>query len=151
MPRGAGLVTRCPLELQLVNIPRSSAGAGEDALGGGGGGAGASSGGDEYAEFAHLDGRRRFVNFDEVRAEIVRQMDRLAGQHKGIVRHPIGLTIYSHRVPNLFLVDLPGMVKVRTLAAVGAGGARRKSGERKGEEEQLLHRFCQVSPRTQRD
>ena len=68
---------------------------------------------DEYGEFAHLDSRRRFHNFDEIRAEILRQTDRLAGSNKGIVRHPIGLTIYSHRVPNLLLVDLPGMVKVR--------------------------------------
>ena len=67
---------------------------------------------EEWAEFAHIQPSKKFTNFEEVRHEISRQMERLAGKNLGIVPHPVGLTIYSPRVPDLFLVDLPGMVKV---------------------------------------
>lgn len=98
LPRGTGLVTRCPLELQLINVPRGTAG-------------GAAEGPEEWAEFGHIEGRRRFTDFAEVRREIVRQTERLAGSNKGIVPTPIGLAIYSPRVPDLHVVDLPGLVK----------------------------------------
>ena len=35
-----------------------------------------------------------------------------AGKNKGVIQDPIGLRIYSHRVPDLMLVDLPGITRV---------------------------------------
>lgn len=44
--------------------------------------------------------------------EIERETDRMAGNNKGICPEPINLKIYSTRVVNLTLVDLPGLTKV---------------------------------------
>ncbi|KAG9337852.1 hypothetical protein JZ751_027503 [Albula glossodonta] len=87
LPRGSGIVTRRPLILQLVNNKA------------------------EYAEFLHCKGRK-FVDFDEVRAEIEAETDRITGSNKGISPIPINLRVYSPHVLNLTLIDLPGMTKV---------------------------------------
>ncbi|XP_026208222.1 dynamin-2a isoform X3 [Anabas testudineus] len=87
LPRGSGIVTRRPLILQLVNNKA------------------------EYAEFLHCKGKK-FVDFDEVRAEIEAETDRITGSNKGISPIPINLRIYSPHVLNLTLIDLPGMTKV---------------------------------------
>ncbi|KAK6540984.1 Dynamin- GTPase protein [Orbilia ellipsospora] len=103
LPRGAGIVTRRPLVLQLINVP------GEDgiephtpaAVGGSG----------EWAEFHHIPGRQ-YYDFTEVRKEIENETARIAGNNKGINRQPINLKIYSPHVLSLTLVDLPGLTKV---------------------------------------
>ncbi|XP_035853025.1 dynamin-3 isoform X7 [Sander lucioperca] len=87
LPRGSGIVTRRPLILQLVNNKA------------------------EYAEFLHCKGKK-FVDFDEVRAEIESETDRITGSNKGISSIPINLRVYSPNVLNLTLIDLPGMTKV---------------------------------------
>ena len=90
LPRGSGIVTRRPLVLQLVNGPAGSP---------------------EYGEFLHKPGRK-FTDFDEIRAEIDADTDRIAGDNKGISDVPINLKITSPHVLNLTLVDLPGLMKV---------------------------------------
>uniref|UniRef100_A0AAX7U790 Dynamin-2 n=1 Tax=Astatotilapia calliptera TaxID=8154 RepID=A0AAX7U790_ASTCA len=65
----------------------------------------------EYAEFLHCKGKK-FVDFDEVRAEIEAETDRITGSNKGISPIPINLRVYSPHVLNLTLIDLPGMTKV---------------------------------------
>ncbi|XP_035470153.1 dynamin-3 isoform X4 [Scophthalmus maximus] len=87
LPRGSGIVTRRPLILQLVNNKA------------------------EYAEFLHCKGKK-FVDFEEVRAEIEAETDRITGSNKGISPIPINLRVYSPNVLNLTLIDLPGMTKV---------------------------------------
>ncbi|XP_032394436.1 dynamin-2 isoform X3 [Etheostoma spectabile] len=87
LPRGSGIVTRRPLILQLVHNKA------------------------EYAEFLHCKGKK-FVDFDEVRAEIEAETDRITGSNKGISSIPINLRVYSPNVLNLTLIDLPGMTKV---------------------------------------
>jgi len=87
LPRGNGIVTRRPLVLQLYHNPS-----------------------EEYAEFLHS--QKKFVDFEEVRQEIVEETDRETGSNKGISRKPINLRIYSPHVLNLTLVDLPGLTKV---------------------------------------
>ncbi|KAM4534701.1 dynamin-2 isoform 6-T6 [Fundulus diaphanus] len=87
LPRGSGIVTRRPLILQLVNNKA------------------------EYAEFLHCKGKK-FVDFDEVRAEIEAETDRITGSNKGISPVPINLRVYSPHVLNLTLIDLPGMTKI---------------------------------------
>jgi len=89
LPRGAGIVTRRPLVLQLHKINE----------------------GREYAEFMHLP-RKRFTDFAAVRKEIADETDRETGRSKQISSVPIHLSIYSPNVVNLTLVDLPGLTKV---------------------------------------
>lgn len=67
--------------------------------------------GDEWGEFLHLPGRR-FHDFADIREEIVRETDRLTGRNKGISPQALHLKIFSPRVLQLTLVDLPGMAKV---------------------------------------
>ncbi|XP_073025997.1 phragmoplastin DRP1E-like [Primulina eburnea] len=90
LPRGSGIVTRRPLVLQLQQT--------EDAK-------------QEYAEFGHLP-QRRFTDFSLVRREIQDETDRVTGKSKMISPVPIHLSIYSPKVVNLTLIDLPGLTKV---------------------------------------
>jgi len=90
LPRGSGIVTRRPLVLQLITLKDAAA--------------------QDYAEFLHLD--KTMYDFNEVRQEIEKETARIAGQNKGISRMPIHLKIYSPKVLNLTLVDLPGLTKI---------------------------------------
>lgn len=132
LPRGTGIVTRRPLILQLINIsedsplihnyspPESNSGSTEQepvteeftlenhlrqqqgykpSIP------------DEWGEFLHVP-NRRFYGFGDIRKEIENETSRIAGKNKGISRIPINLKIYSPRVLNLTLVDLPGITKV---------------------------------------
>nr|XP_034825241.1 dynamin-1-like protein isoform X8 [Maniola hyperantus] len=103
LPRGPGIVTRRPLILQLVYSPKDSkehrsAEEGTVSL-------------EEWAKFLHTK-ERIYSNFDEIRQEIERETDRMAGSNKGISPEAINLKIFSTRVVNLTLVDLPGITKV---------------------------------------
>jgi len=88
LPRGSGICTRRPLVLQLMNSRHG-----------------------EWGEFLHAKGKK-FTNFEEIRAEIEAETDRGTGQNKGVSAVPINLRVFSPRVLNLTLVDLPGMTKV---------------------------------------
>lgn len=66
---------------------------------------------DEWGEFLHKEGEI-FNDFDAIRKEIEQDTDRVAGDNKGICDEPINLKIYSYRVVDLTLVDLPGLTKV---------------------------------------
>ncbi|CAA7393222.1 unnamed protein product [Spirodela intermedia] len=90
LPRGSGIVTRRPLVLQLHKTDEGQV---------------------EYAEFLHLP-KRRFTDFAAVRKEIQDETDRITGKSKQISPVPIHLSIYSPKVVNLTLVDLPGLTKV---------------------------------------
>ncbi|KAH7519480.1 phragmoplastin DRP1B [Ziziphus jujuba] len=90
LPRGAGIVTRRPLVLQLHRIDE----------------------GKEYAEFMHQP-RKRFTDFAAVRKEISDETDRETGRSSKVISTvPIHLSIYSPNVVNLTLIDLPGLTKV---------------------------------------
>lgn len=99
LPRGSGIVTRRPLILQLVNT-KDAAGASLSA-----------SSASEWGEFLHIKGKK-FTDFNEIRTEIETETDRGAGKGKSVSSKPINLRIYSPRVLNLTLVDLPGLTKV---------------------------------------
>ncbi|CRK87076.1 CLUMA_CG000842, isoform A [Clunio marinus] len=66
---------------------------------------------DEWIEFLH-NPEKKFTNYSDVCKEIERQTDIVAGKDKGISDEPISLKVYSPRVVNLTLVDLPGFTKV---------------------------------------
>ena len=80
-------MTRRPLVLQLIN----------DVV--------------EFGEFLHKKGQR-YGDFDQIRAEIEAETDRVTGANKGISPIPINLRVHSPHVLNLTLIDLPGMTKV---------------------------------------
>jgi dynamin 1-like protein len=83
LPRGAGIVTRCPLVLHLQQETNSKA--------------------PEWGEFAHHKGRK-FSDFKEIRSEIENFTAKQAGNGKNISDDPIFLTIHSPNVVNLILV-----------------------------------------------
>ncbi|KAJ1760466.1 Dynamin- GTPase protein [Coemansia sp. RSA 451] len=97
LPRGSGIVTRRPLVLQLVNVSRSDNNSDADT--------------EARAQFLHLP-NQVFTDMSEVRREIERETERLAGSNKGIVKTPIHLRISSPDVLSLTLVDLPGITKI---------------------------------------
>lgn len=138
LPRGTGIVTRRPLVLQLNNIPHDSPlikspSSSSDSV------ANENShslrekvsteemtleehlrkgapeyqkpNDEEWGEFLHLPGRR-FYDFSDIRKEIENETARIAGKNKGISKIPINLKVYSPKVLNLTLVDLPGITKV---------------------------------------
>ena len=103
LPRGSGIVTRCPLVLNLRRIDQNndgneSANMGEVA---------------EYGVFHHKPDRK-FYDFDEIRTEIESRTVEIAGIQKAISSTEILLTIYSPKLLDLTLVDLPGLTKVPT-------------------------------------
>ncbi|GAV71887.1 Dynamin_N domain-containing protein/Dynamin_M domain-containing protein/GED domain-containing protein [Cephalotus follicularis] len=89
LPRGSGIVTRRPLVLQLHKTEPGQV---------------------EYAEFLHLP-NKQFLDFSLVRKEIEDETDKMTGSRQ-ISPVPIHLNIYSPKVVNLTLIDLPGMTKV---------------------------------------
>lgn len=129
LPRGTGIVTRRPLVLQLIYCPKNdkdhrSSEQGINTfyqkkivcvnmnnimgffifiLG--------TVNVEEWGKFLHTK-NKIFTNFDDIRREIEDETDRMAGSNKGICPEPINLKIYSTRVVNLTLVDLPGLTKV---------------------------------------
>nr|XP_057927323.1 dynamin-1-like protein isoform X2 [Doryrhamphus excisus] len=101
LPRGSGIVTRRPLVLQLVNIApleeRLKIENGVKA--------------EEWGTFLHCK-NQIFTDFGEIRREIEAETERASGNNKGIAPEPIHLKIFSPKVLNLTLVDLPGITKV---------------------------------------
>jgi len=103
LPRGTGIVTRRPLVLQLIHCPKDdrvhrSSEDGTIAL-------------DWWCQFLHSK-NKIYNDEDEIREEIERETDRMAGDNKGICPEPISLKFYSDKVLSLTLVDLPGLTKV---------------------------------------
>uniref|UniRef100_A0A803NGB5 Dynamin-related protein 3A n=1 Tax=Cannabis sativa TaxID=3483 RepID=A0A803NGB5_CANSA len=94
LPRGCDICTRRPLLLVLEN---RSVSPGDD--------------GAEWGEFRHLPGKL-FYDFSKIRREIQAETDRGAGLNKGVSDKQILLKISSPKVPNMMLVDLPGITKV---------------------------------------
>jgi len=103
LPRGTGIVTRRPLILQLIycarddRVHRSS----EDGT----------LNLEWWCQFLHTKAKI-YSDVDDVRGEIERETDRMAGDNKGICPEPISLKFYSEKVLSLTLVDLPGLTKV---------------------------------------
>ena len=96
LPRGKDIVTRRPLVLQLHRTC-SDDDKNNNNL--------------EYGVFSHRPGRV-YEDFGQIRKEIEGETMRVAGGNKGISPSPIYLSIYSPKVVNLVLIDLPGMTKI---------------------------------------
>uniref|UniRef100_A0A668ANC7 Dynamin-1-like protein n=1 Tax=Myripristis murdjan TaxID=586833 RepID=A0A668ANC7_9TELE len=112
LPRGSGIVTRRPLVLQLVNVaPLQERKQME---------IGTyvfiavqiqSIKAEEWGTFLHCK-NQIFTDFSEICHEIEAETERSSGDNKGISPEPIYLKIFSPKVLNLTLVDLPGITKV---------------------------------------
>eukprot|EP00092_Neocalanus_flemingeri_P057943 GFUD01068972.1.p1 GENE.GFUD01068972.1~~GFUD01068972.1.p1 ORF type:complete len:796 (-),score=244.60 GFUD01068972.1:393-2726(-) len=103
LPRGVGIVTRRPLILQLIYTPRDDRVHRSAERG--------TIDPDEWIEFLHTKGKV-YTDWDEVRREIEKETDRVAGSNKGICPDPISLKFFSTSVLSLTMVDLPGLTKV---------------------------------------
>lgn len=122
LPRGTGMVTRCPLILQLIRCPMNdrthrNAKDGKpikcclynsvsnfknifpDTLNV-----------REFFKFNHSN--EIFTDHTKIREEIEAETERLAGPDKNICSDPITLKVYSASVITLTLVDLPGIIQV---------------------------------------
>jgi dynamin 1-like protein len=92
LPRGTGIVTRRPLVLQLTHLDNP-----DDR---------------EYGVFLHR-GNEKIYDFAAIRQEIEDETLRyLKTRGKVVSADPIQLTVSSPNVPNLTLVDMPGLTKV---------------------------------------
>jgi dynamin 1-like protein len=115
LPRGAGICTRRPLVLQLhatSPAPEAAEGfppspGGSEAL------KPRSSSRGDTARFLHKPDVV-FDDFSKVRDEIEAETARALGPGKAVSSEPIMLSIRSAHVPNLTLVDMPGLTKVAT-------------------------------------
>uniref|UniRef100_A0A8D0EBW0 MX dynamin like GTPase 1 n=1 Tax=Salvator merianae TaxID=96440 RepID=A0A8D0EBW0_SALMN len=91
LPRGSGIVTRCPLALKLKKL----------------------SYGEKWKGKITFLNRSRFLqNPSEVETEIRQAQNRIAGEGVGISDELIALEINSPEVPDLTLIDLPGIARV---------------------------------------
>uniref|UniRef100_A0A8C4HKU3 Dynamin-1-like protein n=1 Tax=Dicentrarchus labrax TaxID=13489 RepID=A0A8C4HKU3_DICLA len=101
LPRGSGIVTRRPLVLQLINVsPLQERLKNESGVKA-----------EEWGTFLHCK-NQIFTDFQEIRREVEAETERSSGDNKGITTEPIYLKIFSPKVLNLTLVDLPGITKV---------------------------------------
>ncbi|XP_066516310.1 interferon-induced GTP-binding protein Mx3 [Hoplias malabaricus] len=91
LPRGSGIVTRCPLELKLRKIH---------------------SGSNWTAIISYRDVQETFTNPAQVESYVRKAQNILAGDGVGICDELISLEITSPDVCDLTLIDLPGITRV---------------------------------------
>lgn len=100
LPRGSGVVTRSPILIQLHKL-KNDRNASND------GGPRHS----RWVEFLHSPGKA-FVDNAEIRQEIVKETERVAGKNKQLSPTAIIMKVFSVDVVDLTLIDLPGITKV---------------------------------------
>uniref|UniRef100_A0A2R9B3I9 MX dynamin like GTPase 1 n=1 Tax=Pan paniscus TaxID=9597 RepID=A0A2R9B3I9_PANPA len=91
LPRGSGIVTRCPLVLKLKKLVN------EDKWRG---------------KVSYQDYENEISDASEVEKEINKAQNAIAGEGMGISHELITLEISSRDVPDLTLIDLPGITRV---------------------------------------
>ncbi|KAK3569103.1 hypothetical protein QTP86_022130, partial [Hemibagrus guttatus] len=93
LPRGTGIVTRCPLVLKLKRIEK---------------------GAPWSAVLTYKDQVKILQGPKDVGSAVSSAQNVLAGEGKGISQQMISLEIQSSDVPDLTLIDLPGIARVAT-------------------------------------
>ncbi|XP_008066755.1 interferon-induced GTP-binding protein Mx1-like, partial [Carlito syrichta] len=91
LPRGSGIVTRCPLVLKLRKLRH-----GEEWKG--------------KVSYQHIE--TEISDALEVEKEITKAQNVIAGEGMGISHELISLEVSSPHVPDLTLIDLPGITRV---------------------------------------
>ncbi|KAL3652710.1 Dynamin-related protein 4C [Castilleja foliolosa] len=89
LPRGQGICTRLPLIMRLQNHSNP-----------------------DPELLLEYDGRVVPTDESNVADAIVMATDEIAGQGKGISNHPVTLIVKKNGVPDLTMVDLPGITRV---------------------------------------
>lgn len=89
LPKGSNMVTRRPIELTLINTPDASA---------------------EYGEFPAL-GLGKVTDFTQIQ-KTLRDLNLAVPEEDCVSDDPIQLRIYSPKVPDLSMIDLPGYIQV---------------------------------------
>ncbi|CAK78344.1 unnamed protein product (macronuclear) [Paramecium tetraurelia] len=89
LPRGKGIVTRRPIEIQLHQVIDAE---------------------QSWFEFMDKRGEKIFES-DEIRKLIEQETDKVAGKNKGISPVAIKVKYFSKDILNLQLIDLPGITK----------------------------------------
>uniref|UniRef100_A0A8C2K463 Uncharacterized protein n=1 Tax=Cyprinus carpio TaxID=7962 RepID=A0A8C2K463_CYPCA len=97
LPRGTGIVTRCPLELKLKKITKDNNWCG-------------------VLSYKKLKEEKKKILKDpaEIENAVLHAQTVLAGKGEGISHDMITLEIQSSDVPDLTLIDLPGIARVAT-------------------------------------
>uniref|UniRef100_A0A8C5Z8R3 MX dynamin like GTPase 1 n=1 Tax=Marmota marmota marmota TaxID=9994 RepID=A0A8C5Z8R3_MARMA len=91
LPRGSGIVTRCPLVLRMKKLGQE----------------------DEWrAKVSYLDMELELSEASQVEEEINKAQNLIAGTGLGISDELISLEVSSPSVPDLTLIDLPGITRV---------------------------------------
>ncbi|KAL4426302.1 hypothetical protein ABPG74_006559 [Tetrahymena malaccensis] len=90
LPRGTGVVTRCPLEIRLIEERNQN---------------------QNFKPYAYFfqEVDNKYEDFEEVKQRIQTITKQKAGNGKQIVDDMITLTIVQTKCPTLTLIDLPGM------------------------------------------
>ncbi|KAJ8352501.1 hypothetical protein SKAU_G00239770 [Synaphobranchus kaupii] len=91
LPRGSGIVTRCPLELKLRKLR---------------------GGGQWRASISYGEEKIQFEDPSLVEGHVAKAQDKLAGKGVGICNELITLEVSSPDVCDLTLIDLPGIARV---------------------------------------
>nr|DBA34534.1 TPA: hypothetical protein GDO54_002085 [Pyxicephalus adspersus] len=91
LPRGSGIVTRCPLELKLKKAPLGT---------------------EWFGKIGYQDHVAELKSPAEVEDEVRRAQNFIAGEGNGICDNLITLEVVSPDVPDLTLIDLPGITRV---------------------------------------
>ncbi|XP_054640115.1 interferon-induced GTP-binding protein Mx-like [Dunckerocampus dactyliophorus] len=91
LPRGNGIVTRCPLELKMKRLREGE---------------------QWYAQISYHDYSEEIKDPAHVEKTIREVQDEMAGVGVGICDDLITLEIFSPNVPDLTLIDLPGITRV---------------------------------------
>ncbi|XP_067322333.1 interferon-induced GTP-binding protein Mx1-like, partial [Anolis sagrei] len=91
LPRGSGIVTRCPLELKLKKTHHTK---------------------EWKGKIAYLDTVQELNNSSGVEEAVITAQNKMAGKGVGISHDLISLEICSHDIPDLTLIDLPGIARV---------------------------------------
>ncbi|XP_078104066.1 interferon-induced GTP-binding protein Mx-like isoform X2 [Sander vitreus] len=91
LPRGSGIVTRCPLELKMKRKKEGE---------------------EWYGKISYKDCEEEIEDPADVEKKIREAQDEMAGVGAGISDDLISLEICSPDVPDLTLIDLPGITRV---------------------------------------
>ncbi|XP_036955983.1 interferon-induced GTP-binding protein Mx isoform X4 [Acanthopagrus latus] len=91
LPRGSGIVTRCPLELKMKRKKEGE---------------------EWYGKISYQDHEEELDDPTDVEKKIREAQDEMAGVGVGISDDLISLEIASPDVPDLTLIDLPGIARV---------------------------------------
>ncbi|XP_052004387.1 interferon-induced GTP-binding protein Mx-like [Xyrauchen texanus] len=93
LPRGTGIVTRCPLVLKLKKVSKDDT---------------------WHGLLSFQDHKNKLHNPADIENAVLNAQNVLAGTGEGISHEMITLEIQSSDVPDLTLIDLPGIARVAT-------------------------------------